>query len=227
MDRAPVGTPAHTRQSIPAAPTGAWRSWRSAPEAGPARSQDSAPACAVRGLVVRPDPKRRSGNSRFRAGMGVLASERHGRGNNSRFHQAGDLVPLFPDILFQTRNIERINCCPLIQGLPFRRHLPRLPLSINKLDIELFFEFLQAHTNGGCEMCRASAALLICPFRQSRKNTLAVSNPCPPRFRAAPCRTASIPYTVHIYSTQITNDFITRHAEPPLPICISKVCNAD
>ena len=41
--------PAHTRQRIPAAPTGAWRSWRSAPEAGPARSQDSAPACAVRG----------------------------------------------------------------------------------------------------------------------------------------------------------------------------------
>ena len=36
--------------------------------------------------------------------------------------------------------------CIRDRGLPFRRHLPRLSLSINKLDIKLFFEFLQAHT---------------------------------------------------------------------------------
>jgi len=98
------------------------------------------------GLVVHdPDPEAQIREFPVQGRNGCTC-QREARRAHPDPHQAGDLVPAFPNILFQTRNIGKDKLRPLIQGLPFRRHLPRLPLSINKLDIELFFEFLQAHT---------------------------------------------------------------------------------
>ena len=85
------------------------------------------------GLVVHdPDPEAQIREFPVQGRNGCTC-QREARRAHPDPHQAGDLVPAFPNILFQTRNIGKDN-------------LPRLPLSINKLDIEFFFEFLQAHT---------------------------------------------------------------------------------
>ena len=141
----------------------------------------------LKGLVVHnPDTEAQIGKLPVQGGN-RRAHQRKARRAYPNPHQTGDFVPAFPNVLLQTRNIGKDELRPLIQGLPFRRHLPRFPFSINKLDIKLFFEFLQAHAQRrlrNVQGFRRLADLSLFDNRAKILQTLQVHTRTPP---AQPC----------------------------------------